>query len=72
MGIITKGMGAVFKKFKTKPKKFDPAGDIQREKIKKEYKKAAGVGVVGAGLVGAGVKRVQGMIERDYGKKHNG
>ena len=28
MGIITKGMGAVFKKFKTKPKKFDPAGDI--------------------------------------------
>jgi len=69
MGLITKGMGAVLNKFKTKPKKFDPAGDIKKEKIKKEYIKAAGVGAAGAGLVGAGVKRVQGMIERDYGKK---
>ena len=69
MGIITKGMGAVFKKFKTKPKKFDPAGDVKKEKIKKEYKKAAGVGVVGAGIVATGDKKIKNQIEQDYGKK---
>jgi hypothetical protein len=69
MGLITKGMGAVFNKFKTKPKKFNPAGDIKKEKIKKEYMKAAGVGAAGVGIVGAGVKKIQNIIEKDYGKK---
>jgi|TARA_R110002074_G_scaffold47586_1_gene121962 hypothetical protein len=68
MGIITKGMGAVLTKFKAKPKKFDPAGDIKKEKIRKEYKKAAAVGVAGAGIVTAGVKKIKNIIEQDYGK----
>ena len=65
MGIITKGMGAVLKR---KPKRFNPALDVKKEKIKKEYKKAAGVGVVGTGIVAAGVKKIQNIIEKDYGK----
>tara|TARA_R100000900_G_scaffold27255_1_gene21564 strand:+ start:474 stop:686 length:213 start_codon:yes stop_codon:yes gene_type:complete len=68
MGIITKGMGAVLTKFKGKPKRFNPALDVKKEKIKKEYKKAAGVGVVGTGIVAAGVKKIQNIIEKDYGK----
>ena len=68
MGIITKGMGAVLTKFKAKLKKFDPAGDIKKEKIRKEYKKAAAVGVAGAGIVTAGVKKMKNIIEQDYGK----
>jgi len=68
MGIITKGMGAVLTKFKRKPKRFNPALDVKKEKIKKEYKKAAGVGAVGTGIVAAGVKKIQNIIEKDYGK----
>lgn len=66
--LATKGLGLLGKRGRN-TKKFDPAGDIKKEKIKKEYIKAAGVGAAGAGIVGAGVKKIKNIIEQDYGKK---
>ena len=69
MGLITKGMGAVLSKFKTKPKKFNPAFDAKQKKINKIRLKALGVGAAGAGIVATGVKKVKNIIEKDYGEK---
>ena len=58
MTIVTKGMGAILKARKT-------------AKVKNLYKKAAAVGVLGAGIVATGVKKIQNIIEQDYGKKRS-
>jgi len=60
--LATKGLGLLGKRGRN-------TSPFKQKKINKDRAKAIGVGVAGAGLVGSGVKRVQGMIERDYGKK---
>jgi len=49
-------------------KKLDPAGDIKKEKIKKERLKAAGVAVLGAVGISAAVKNIKNTLESEYGK----
>ena len=51
-------MGAILKARKT-------------AKVRNLYKKAAAVGVLGAGIVATGVKKIQNIIEQDYGKKRS-
>ena len=66
--LATKGLGLLGKSGRN-TKKFDPAGDIKKEKIKKEYKKAAGVGAAGAVGISAAVKNIKNTLESEYGKK---
>ena len=62
-------MGAVLKKLKRKPKRFNPALDAKQKEINKIRLKALGVGAAGAGIVAAGVKNIKNTIEKDYGVK---